>query len=122
MSKRDDHLLGRLADNQRWTFVSAGSWTEGLSVANKYRIAVILLHRNILGTDWKDALHLFLRPSHGSSVLLVTSTPVDHFCEAFIEEGGYGVILSPLAENQVIDMVQRAWSSWNDSVARPYEY
>ena len=102
--------------------MGASACTKTEEEPNKYRIAVILLHRNILGTDWKDALHLFLRPSHGSSVLLVTSTPVDHFCEAFIEEGGYGVILSPLAENQVIDMVQRAWSSWNDSVARPYEY
>ncbi len=42
----------------------------------------------------------------------------DRFCETFIEEGGYGVVLSPLAESQVIDMVQRAWSYWNDSVAR----
>ena len=122
ISRHDAQLLEALSKAQGWTFGVAGSWPDALGVVEEHRIAVVLLPREILGTDWREGLRLLLQPSHRSKVLLITSTPLDSFCQSFVEEGGFGVLPSPLQDVQVLDHVQRAWTSWKTSVAAPYAY
>jgi hypothetical protein len=121
-SRNDDAILQTISSDQAWLFASTDMSSAGFRFAKQHRVGVVLVNRAVLGTDWKDALQLLLEPAHRSCVVLVTPSMTDHFCQQFIEEGGYGLLTTPLNKSDVIEIVERAWSFWKKSIARPYQY
>jgi len=118
---REDHgLLESLGASGNCDFVFAQTWTEVLSVAKTYKTGIVLIDRDVLGTDWREAISSLLQPAQRCCVVLISPSPSDRFRNEFLSVGGYGVLASPLHEAEVLRIVQGAWGFWTHCIVPAY--
>jgi DNA-binding NtrC family response regulator len=111
--------LKTIADSHGWEFSSAGSWEKALEIIEHRGNGVVLVDREILGTEWKDALGSLLHPRRRCCVILMLSqAATDRFCLEFIREGGYKILKTPLIDAQVVATVRLASAFWTTCVFR----
>ncbi len=121
-SKPSHRTLEQAALEQGWILLWAESWAEALRQVQNHRTGVVLLDRELLGTDWRDALQMLLQPAHRCCVILLTTNVKDRFCEEFLQDGGCRVLQTPLQEPAVIEAVHSAWTFWKGCISRAYHY
>jgi DNA-binding NtrC family response regulator len=103
LSRQHARLLETISRNQGWDFLDARSWREAVEILSDQRTGIVLLDREMLGINWKDAVGLLLHAAHRCCVILMTPTTEDRFCEQFLREGGYKVLKTPLGESEVVE-------------------
>jgi AmiR/NasT family two-component response regulator len=111
-SHRVQQELQRIARIQGWVLVCANRFAEILDLARKHDTGVVLVDRSSLGSDWKDNVSLLLQPAQRCRVILVDSSAFDRFSEAFLEQGGFGVLTTPLNETEVVHTIRCVWAMW----------
>jgi AmiR/NasT family two-component response regulator len=111
-SHRVQQEFQRIAKIQGWVLVCANQYAEILDVARQRDTGVVLVDRSSLGSDWKDKVNLLLRPAQRCCLILVDSSAFDRFSEAFLEQGGFGVLTTPLNEPEVVHTIRCVWAIW----------
>jgi len=119
-SRQNHQALAKIAANHDWQVLFAGSWADILRLAKDYETGVVLIDLGVLGTDWREAVSLLLQTAPPCCEILICSTASDHFCEQFIEAGGYNVVKAPLQEIEVVRTITSAWTFWKHHVAQVY--
>jgi hypothetical protein len=111
-SHRVQQELERIAQIQGWVLVCANGYAEILDLARRQDTGVVLVDRSSLGSDWKANVNRLLQPAQRCCVILVDSSAFDRFSEAFLEQGGFGVLTTPLNEPEVVHTIRCVWAIW----------
>jgi CheY-like chemotaxis protein len=94
------------------------SFEEACAVANRLTVPVILLDRDLPGTDWRVILQSLAASAHPACVILVSGVADDNLLREVIRLGGYDVLPKPLREDAVARVLKLALSYWA-SVPKP---
>jgi DNA-binding NtrC family response regulator len=115
-------VFERVAQQEGWRLLWSESWREAVRLIEDRTTGVVILDRNLLGADWRDALQMLLQPAHRCCVLLLTTGERDRFCEEFLEDGGCQILFLPLQESALREAVPSAWAFWKGCIRRVYHY
>lgn len=116
-SERNRQALEQIGESHSWEVLFANRWIDILAVAHGYNTGVVILDRDVLGSDWKEAVWSLCQPAQRCLVILIDPRIPDCFSDAFKEVGGYGVLKTPLQEMEVVATVRSAWAVWNHCFA-----
>jgi len=117
-SDQDRYVLASVSGRDSLEVHFAESCEEAYRVANRLVAPVILLDRDLLGTEWKTAVKTLADSPHGACVILMSGVVDDYLRQEVIRRGGYDVLAKPLRADQVIPLVKLALSYWT-SAPRP---
>jgi len=111
-SDQDRYVLGSVSGQDSLEVHFAESCEEAYTIANRLVAPVILLDRDLLGTDWKTAVKTLADSPHGACVILMSGVVDDYLRQEVIRRGGYDVLPKPLRADRVIPLVKLALSYW----------
>ena len=112
-SEPDRQLLEEMARRHRWSMSFAPTSSEARELLKRTKPQIILIDRDIDGTDWRFAVSSFATESGGACVLLISRVVDDYLWNEVVTNGGYDVIRKPLSESEVLRNVRLAWSYWS---------
>lgn len=91
-----------------WHIVIAESLVEALGLLRSRFFSVVVYDRDIAGGDWRGALQQVVECAPGSRFLLISNVCDEFLWREVVERGGYDVLVRPLAEPSVSQMLERA--------------
>lgn len=91
-----------------WELFETTSAKEALSIIKKYQIPVVLMDRDVPGTNWKDVLK-DLRSVKPAPALIITARFADEYLWAeVLNMGGYDILVQPFDQEEVIRVFRAA--------------
>ncbi|MBZ5677575.1 MAG: hypothetical protein LAP61_25305 [Acidobacteriia bacterium] len=114
-SDSDRYVLASVSGQDSLEVRFAESCEEAYTVANRMAAPVILLDRDLLGTEWKTAVKSLADSPHGPCVILMSGVVDDYLRQELIRRGGYDVLPKPLRADQVTPLVKLALSYWTSA-------
>jgi DNA-binding NtrC family response regulator len=113
-------LLEDLCARNQWSVLFAGNCEQAAALLSESKAPVVLCDRDLLGVEWREAVHQMASSSHGACTILLSRVVDDYLWNEVTGQGGYDVVPKPLREAEVARTVRLAWSYWNSSkVATP---
>jgi DNA-binding response OmpR family regulator len=112
-SEPDRQLLDEIARRNRWSMSFAPTSSEARESLKRTNPQIILIDRDIDGTDWRFAVSSLAAESGGACVLLISRVVDDYLWNEVVTNGGYDVLRKPLSESEVVRNVRLAWSYWS---------
>lgn len=111
------NVLKRVAEDFSSEFLFTETLDDALELKNA-TTAIVLVDRDMLGTDWRESLARLLHSPHRCCAILMSPNRTDRFCYEFIRHGGYSVLTTPLQEPEVADAVRLARAFWKACISR----
>ncbi|HLG96168.1 MAG TPA: response regulator [Bryobacteraceae bacterium] len=109
----DRQLLNEVSRRAEWRVSFASTVAEARESFKRVKPQVIVLDRDMDGTDWRSAVSLLSAASGGACVLLISRVIDDYLWNEVVTNGGYDILRKPLSENDVVRNVKLAWSYWS---------
>ena len=106
----DRRLLSSFSVRGQWDLVFTSSCQEALAILESRRAAVIVCDRDLPGPDWRECVRSLAGARPESPILLMSSIFDEYLWEEVVHIGGYDVAPKPLQEEQVVRIVNLAWS------------
>lgn len=114
-SDQDRSVLAGISGQDLLEVHFAESCEEAYTVANRLAAPVILLDRDLPGTEWKAAVKSLADSPHGACVILMSGVVDDYLRQELTRRGGYDVLPKPLRSDQVTPLVKLALSYWTSA-------
>ena len=102
--------LSQFSTRGQWDLAFAGACDGALEILKAGRNTVIVLDRDLPGSDWGKALEMLSACRPECPILLASSVCDEYLWEEVVHKGGYDVLGKPLQEEQVVRAVNLAWS------------
>ena len=114
-SDQDRCVLAGVSGQDQLEVHFAESCEEAYTVANRLAAPVILLDRDLPGTEWKTAVKSLADSPHRACVILMSGVVDDYLRQELIRRGGYDLLPKPLRADQVTPLVNLALSYWTSA-------
>jgi FixJ family two-component response regulator len=95
-----------------WDKAYVRTLQDGMDMLATRQFAVILLDRDVCGTEWPTAIERLAKSASGSCIFLVSTVSDEYLWRAVVQHGGFDVISKPLQTDQLRRGVGRAWLFW----------
>jgi len=112
-SDTDRELLAGICDRSGWQVVFADTCSDAKAALDRVKAPVVLCDRDLVETQWRDAIESLASPPHLACVILLSEAVDTYLWSEVVRGGGYDVLPKPLREDDVIRAVRLARSYWN---------
>jgi CheY-like chemotaxis protein len=104
----DRVLLEQLGRQHDWEIRFTNSANCGFALAEQSHFELILCDRNQVGFPWREVIRRLAAISPRSCILLVSPVNMDYVWQDVLQQGGYDVLIRPLREKAVLDVISAA--------------
>jgi DNA-binding NtrC family response regulator len=112
VSDLDRHVLASLSGQELLEVHFVESCEEAFTLANQLTAPVILVDRDLPGTEWRIAVKSLAASPHRACVILMSGVADDYLRQELNRRGGYDVLPKPLRADNVARLVKMALSYW----------
>jgi DNA-binding NtrC family response regulator len=113
----DHSSMKAVALAESWQLISTETLESGLDVIAHRRFSIILLDREVYGSNWRGAIEHLTKAAPGSCILLVSAVNDEYLWREVVQHGGFDVISKPLNGDQLRRQIYHASLFWKSNVA-----
>jgi FixJ family two-component response regulator len=110
---RDRRSLSLFSIRGQWDLSFTNTCEDALDLLKDHPATVIVLDRDLPGSDWRKTLEMLSGCGPECPIILVSSVCDEYLWEEVVHNGGYDVLRKPLQEEQAVRAVNLAWSYSN---------
>lgn len=109
----EDHLrIPRILADSTWRCCHCQNWQQAAEVLERSRIGVVLCERDLTDGSWRDVLACAQSQLRPPSVIVCSHLADEVLWAEVLNLGGYDVLIKPFDCEEVLRVVNAAWSCW----------
>jgi DNA-binding NtrC family response regulator len=110
--------LRRIFRDRTLTLYEASTWCEGSDGLTRNRPQVVICEADLPDADWREVLRETASLREPPRVIVISRQTDTLLWAEVLNLGGYDVLPAPLAQDEVIRVVELAWQSWKNERER----
>ena len=113
-SSRDQTTVAEFATNSHWDLTVVPTLDQGFLLAAEKIVAIILLDRELAGSEWRSTVHRFAQHQPKPCIILASSVMDPYLFDEFVRQGGYDVVAKPLQADELRRIGHLAFTFWKN--------